>query len=235
MEVSIFFIQVNSKELFLHTLPPETQSAFKKFQGFNYLRNPDWYLAGGTALALQTGHRQSVDLDFFTMQADFDRSVLERQLVQLGGWSTTFQEPGTLYGELDGAKVSFIANVSFSPSAERLQVGAIGLVYPPDIAVMKVIAISQRGKKRDFIDLFWYCMQSTYGENLEQVMHRSLRQYASQQEHLIHLLKSLIYFVDAEDDPMPKVNFNVEWETVRHYFEGEVANILKNNQVILKQ
>lgn len=223
---------MNSKELFLRMLPPETQNAFKIFQGFDYLQDPRWYLAGGTALALQTGHRQSVDLDFFTTQVDFERSTLERQLVQLGGWSTTFQEAGTLYGELEGAKVSFIANSSFVPSTDRRQVGLIALLCPPDIAAMKVMAISQRGKKRDFIDLYWYCTQSIYAESLESVVHRSILQYSTHREHMIHLLKSLVYFDDAETDPLPKVNFSVQWEAVRSFFEREVARILKDDQVI---
>lgn len=215
------------KDLFLKVLPTETKVAFQKLQQFSYLKNSNWYLAGGTALALQVGHRQSVDLDFFTLDADFDRSVLERKLLKLNEWSTTFQEEGTLYGELSGAKVSFIANPSFAPSNERVQVGNIPLLLPKDIAIMKIMAISQRGKKRDFIDLFWYCSQSKEAESLDMLILRTIAQYQMQESHGIHLLKSLVYFDDAETDPLPKVNFSVQWENIRHYFKQEVARILQ--------
>lgn len=180
--------------LHFNVLPPETQQALNVLRDFAYIRNTKWYLAGGTALALQVGHRQSVDLDFFTTEADFDVVLLERQLLQLGNWSTTFTEQGTLYGELHGAKVSFIANASFTPTTDRVQYGSIAMVLPPDIAVMKVMAISQRGKKRDFIDLYWYCTQSEYKETVATVVQRAIQQYSTQQDHTIHLLKSLVYF-----------------------------------------
>lgn len=220
------------KDLFLEVLPTETKEAFQKLQEFNYLQNSNWYLAGGTALALQVGHRQSVDLDFFTLDADFERSVLERRLLKLHDWSTTFQEEGTLYGELSGAKVSFIANASFKPSKERLQMGNIALLLPKDIAVMKIMAISQRGKKRDFVDLFWYCSQSKRGEGLDTLISRTLDQYQMQEGHEIHLLKSLVYFDDAETDPLPRVNFPIQWGNVKSYFNHEVARILQYRSLI---
>lgn len=95
------------------------------------------------------------------------------------------------------------------------------MVTPEDIAVMKVIAISQRGKKRDFFDLYWLCNN---GQNLDIILDRVFRQYAVKQ-NLAHLLKSLVYFNDAEDDPMPKVFFNATWAEVKKYFEREVKKV----------
>jgi len=217
--------------LHFEVLPSETQQALNVLREFQYIRNTQWYLAGGTALALQVGHRQSVDLDFFTTQADFDIAILERQLLYLGNWSTTFTEQGTLYGELHGAKVSFIANASFTPAIERVHHGAIAMLLPADIAVMKVMAISQRGKKRDFIDLYWYCTQSEYKETVATVVQRAIQQYSTQQDHMIHLLKSLVYFADAETDPMPQLMFAVDWLQVQQYFERKVTKIIRSIEV----
>lgn len=227
----------NNTNLHIDMLPPETQQALEVLKEWNQLRAGPWYLAGGTALALQAGHRQSVDLDFFTSKPDFDTALLERQLLQLGQWSTTFQEEGTLYGTCHGAKVSFIALPSFQPAPERRQYGSISILLPPDIAAMKVMAISQRGKRRDFIDLYWYCTQSEYREALEDVVQRALEQHSVQRDHTIHLLKSLVYFVDAENDPMPILSFPAQWPAVCEYFEHAVSAIMKeykNNTAVLE-
>ncbi|MBI4128310.1 MAG: nucleotidyl transferase AbiEii/AbiGii toxin family protein, partial [Parcubacteria group bacterium] len=69
-----------------------------------------------------------------------------------------------------------------------------------DIAVMKIIVISQRGRKRDFVDLYWYAQ---HVEPLGAVLERLPDQYPTVAHDYHHILKSLIYFADAEEDPMP--------------------------------
>ena len=56
----------SNKKLFLEILPDKTSEAFLYLSKFPILGKSEWYLAGGTGLALQVGHRHSVDLDFFT-------------------------------------------------------------------------------------------------------------------------------------------------------------------------
>jgi len=55
-------------------LPPETKRAFLFLSEQNWLLGSEWYLAGGTALCLQSGHRKSVDLDFFSEQKNIDNN-----------------------------------------------------------------------------------------------------------------------------------------------------------------
>ncbi|MDO8624369.1 MAG: nucleotidyl transferase AbiEii/AbiGii toxin family protein [bacterium] len=215
---------VMPEALHLNVLPSKTREAFLICTTFDWLLDT-WYLAGGTALALQAGHRQSVDLDFFTMQSDFDTATVERRLVVSGGWVTTFSERGTLYGLLNGAKMSFIAYPFFRPSPEQLRCGFVRLLIPDDIAAMKIIAISQRGKKRDFADLYWYTV--VHGASLEAAIERAIAQYPEQKHSIPHFLKSLTYFNDAEDDPMPVLNFKADWEGVKAYFRKEVPAIAK--------
>src|SRR3989344_993349 len=198
----------------LHTdvLPPETQGAFSTCIDLDFLQ-PDWYLAGGTALALQVGHRSSEDLDFFTRQKEFDVAFLENALTQRGGWETTQTRAGTLFGILQGAKISFIAYPFFSPSPARLQCGTVRILVPDDIMAMKVLAISQRGRKRDFVDMYWYC--NVRGGSLSETIRRAVTQFPGKEHNVPHFLKSLVYFDDAEDDPMPRLHFKADWKEIK--------------------
>src|SRR5690348_4510188 len=146
----------NSLNLHFDVLPPQTRQAFEFLTNANWLKDSTWYLAGGTALALQVGHRRSVDLDFFTTTRSFDTGTLLSHFADIKNWKTDIERENTVYGELFGAKVSFIAYPFFAPAERLLLQGAVRILTPPDIAVMKVIAISQRGRKRDFVDLYWF-------------------------------------------------------------------------------
>ena len=115
--------------------------------------------------------------------------------------------------------MSFIAYPFFRPSDESLQCQTVRLVLPKDIAVMKIMAVSQRGKKRDFVDLYWLAQN---GMSLEEALLGALRQYGNQRHSLPHFLKSLVYFADAEDDPMPEIFFQADWKTIKNYFETTV-------------
>jgi predicted nucleotidyltransferase component of viral defense system len=173
-------ISVNPDRLELSILPRATQRAFLFLKEWHGLKSTGWYLAGGTALALQKGHRQSVDLDFFSEKnKDPQIDSIERALFRTGHWSTTLRETDTLYGKLLDAKVSFISYPFFQTSQARLGCGNVEMLTSQDIAVMKIIAISQRGRKRDFVDLYWYCQHC---ERLEDVIDRAIRQYPGQEK-----------------------------------------------------
>lgn len=215
-------IKTLPKNLRLDILPKSTKGAFLLSVNFNFLPCKKWYLAGGTALALQVGHRQSVDLDFFTSAPEFNETELERELTKIKGWSTTLREKGTIYGTLAGAKISFIAYPFFKPSTKKNKCGKICIIYPDDIAAMKIAAISQRGRKRDFVDLYWYCVNM---RPLKDVVQHALHKYPGQEHNLPHFLKSLVYFDDAESDPMPRLFFKANWKTIKAYFCNEVKSI----------
>ena len=214
---------ISDDQLYLDALPPATREAFFSIRTVDFLPCNEWYLAGGTALALQVGHRQSVDLDFFTSQDVFNETNLERHLMRTGFWVTMSRDEGTLYGDFKGAKISFIAYPFFRPSA-KLQSGTICLLRPADVAVMKIIAISQRGKKRDFVDLYWY---SCNREPLAPVIRRVVHQYPGQEHNTSHFLKSLVYFADAEADPMPKLYFKADWSDIKSYFRRNIPKITR--------
>jgi len=213
----------------LDIIPSETKRAFIFLSEQPWLGEGAWYLAGGTALAVQAGHRKSVDLDFFSMEKDFDNLGLLSNFLENSNWTTTVNKKNTIYGELLEARVSFIAYPFFIPKQEFIQYGSIKILQPIDIAVMKIIAISQRGRKRDFFDVYW-CVKNI--ESLENLIKRIKAQYPFVAHDYHHILKSLVYFEDAEGDPSPDIFFEADWEEIKDYFKKEILNI--TNKIILE-
>lgn len=208
--------------LHLEVLPRATKRAFLFLSQQSWLRRSQWYLAGGTALALYEGHRQSLDLDFFLPKSNFNLTGLLSHFEKVD-WKSDIIQERTVYGRLLGAKVSFIAYPFFLPK-KITHYGALPLLTPSDIAVMKIVAISQRGKKRDFFDLYWYV---THREPLIDVVRRLPAQYPTVAHNFHHIMKSLAYFADAENDQLPRLFFSATWEQVKKYFTREVPRVAR--------
>ncbi len=170
--------------IFTH-IPATTHGALDILSKQSWLKEQKWYLAGGTALTLQYDHRTSVDLDFFTPRKDInsDLNFITRALSP--DWATTNQKQDTLYGELNQTKISFIAYPYFVPKQPFITHGSIDMLDAKDIAVMKIIAISQRGRKRDFFDLYWYINNR---ESLIEVLERIKIQYPDTKHNYHHFI-----------------------------------------------
>ena len=119
--------------------------------------------------------------------------------------------------------MSLISYPYFKPVEKTLSFGTVSLLSPLDIAVMKIIAISQRGKKRDFFDLYWV------SQNVEPLYNSVLkvRKQYSVKQNLTHILKSLVYFADADPDPNPEIYFKANWKEVKKFFTKEIPAIAK--------
>lgn len=204
-----------------NALPKETKQALDFLSKMPWLKRSGWYLAGGTALTLQIGHRASVDLDFFTPSKDFASGKLIARF-PTKAWKTDIIREGTVYGKLLGAKVSFIAYPFFISKQAYHSYGMVPVLDARDIAVMKIIAISQRGRKRDFVDLYWYCVNH---EPLYDILLRVSNQYPTVAHDFHHIMKSLSYFDDAEADPMPTLFFQATWPGIKQFFRREVKKI----------
>lgn len=168
-----------------------------------------WILAGGTGLALQLGHRYSEDLDFFRAQG-FETDRLAARLSRAGTVAVHSRAADTLHASVDGLRISFLraeTPLLFAGIAYR----GLTIADPRDIAVMKVIAIGGRGSRKDFVDLYFYLRG---GGSLEDVLALVRRRFAGIDYNGYHLLKSLVYFDDAEAEPMPDMIDEVPWRTV---------------------
>lgn len=179
-----------------------------------------FYLAGGTALALQFGHRLSLDLDFFSPE-HFNEDMLLQEFQTLAGFQLAAKAPYALHATVQQTKVSFLgyAYPMLFPTSPFLQVA---VADPRDIACVKVSAIAGRGTRRDFVDL--YVSSERYG--LQEILRLFRQKYAQTQLSMIHVLKSLAYFSDAEKDPMPHMLVTLDWEKVKQFFLIEVPHLL---------
>ena len=221
--VSASKIRKYSTGLFFDALPKDAVLALKKCSEIDFFSQGNWYLAGGTALALQSGHRRSYDLDFFTENKFFDEKKSEEILSGKGEWVTNAMSKGTIFGTIFKTKISLISYPAFKPAEKMYNLGTVCLLTPPDIAVMKIIAISQRGKKRYFFDLYWICQNV---ESLYESILKVNKQYLINQ-NFTHILKSLVYFEDAETDPDPEIYFKASWKEVKKFFTKEITIIAK--------
>jgi hypothetical protein len=196
-------------------LPPEQRRALLALKP---LADRGFYLAGGSALCLRLAHRRSVDLDLFR-EADFDSQRLQRDLeVQGLALSNPTSEPSTLSFEIEGVPVSVMRF-----PYPNLHVPEQGLAVPvaslEDLAAMKIEAISARGARKDFVDLYLICQE---GLGLSGSLTAFERRFASSHPDVLHRLKALVYFDDAEREPELNMLKPVEWLEVRGFFEREV-------------
>lgn len=181
------------------------------------------YLAGGTALALYLGHRLSFDFDFFT-DKEFNEQIFIQQLI---AFSIDFQlehtSRGTVLGYIGKTRFSlFFYNYPLLAPLKNFL--GINIIDIKDIAPMKLSAISLRGTKRDFIDLY-FITERLKIFTIEEILKLYDEKFKVLRQNKIHLLKSLVYFEDAEQDEMPKMLKNVNWKEVKKFFQKEVKCI----------
>jgi len=179
-----------------------------------------FYLAGGTGLALQLGHRRSLDLDFFRQESFNDEQLLQ-QLQRLPEFSLTGRDRQTLHVRISGIKVSFLGYdypVLF-PFRQFLEVP---VADPKDIGSMKISAIAGRGTRRDFVDLYMVARQ----EGLKALLDLFQRKFAEANYNRIHVLKSLTYFDDADAEPMPNMQVPLAWQEVKDFFREQTPGLL---------
>ncbi|MDZ4168057.1 MAG: nucleotidyl transferase AbiEii/AbiGii toxin family protein [Coriobacteriia bacterium] len=181
-----------------------------------------FYLAGGTAAALQLGHRQSLDLDLFTERPWSTARVLG-DLAARGSMVIDRQEEGTLVGEFDGVRVSLFWYEALL-LAEPVDAGlGVPLASLLDIGCMKLIAISQRGSRKDFIDLYHL---AAAGVTVRDIVRALPVKYPGVRYNVVHLLRSLAYFDDAESEPEPVMLVPHDWGLVRTYAIAESTALL---------
>jgi hypothetical protein len=176
----------------------------------------DFYLAGGTALALQIGHRISHDLDFFSSTNALgmvERSALARELQRLTPSTIKREANEQLYATLMGIEVSFIYR-HHPLLFPTIEVHGLQLAQPIDIGLMKLSAIKDRGTRRDFVDV--YCLRKV--APLKRLFELLPQKYYDRPDFTVHLAYALQYFDDAESDPRPLYPLQkIDWAAVKKY------------------
>ena len=200
--------------LFLDTIEPKTLALLKRLQALPELE--ETRLVGGTALALQLGHRISVDLDIFG-QWDYSEDML-------GKFSAVGQaekESGTPDGKMaffyiDGVKVDCVAYDMYDWLEPPVEEDGIRLAGIKDIAAMKVNAITNRGTRKDFVDL----ARLLENYSLVDIFAWYCKKYPAANPALA--MRSMSYFVDAETMPMPKMLIPFDWEEAKDRIRAAV-------------
>lgn len=178
----------------------------------------EFYLAGGTALALRHGHRRSIDFDFFRptpLDANELMLPLERAFPEFENLPTGEQ---TLYVRLSGVTTSFFHYpYRLLEEVEPTDWG-FGLASDADIAAMKIEAIAGRGSRKDFVDLRVLCRA---GLTIDAVFELFERKYGTRRSDRYHRLRALSYFDDAEQEPMPDMLIPFDWAETKEFFTTE--------------
>lgn len=197
------------KKFYPQALPQDTAELIDQLKWIKppFLKN--FYLSGGTALSLQIGHRESVDLDFFS-QKGFDPKKIQLELEKLGKLVNLEFDINTLNGFLAGVKVQFLG-YPYRLLKPVIKWEGINLSSVIDIACTKLQTVSIRGNKKDFIDL--YFILKNY--SLKDLFRNLDKKYNGTDFNEIHILKSLVYFTNADSQPLPRMHKKIEWEEVK--------------------
>jgi len=177
----------------------------------------EFYLAGGTALALQIGHRISTDLDWFSPTRQllmYERETIRQALKAGSRFEVISEQDGMMFTKLWETDVSLIYQphpLLFPPVGYH----NVNLASPVDIGLMKLAAINSGGTRRDFVDLF--CLRET--ATLDKLLGLTVDKYFDRPSFLAIAVRALAFFEDVEQQPRPHMLQMVKWEDVRAYCE----------------
>jgi hypothetical protein len=194
----------------------ETRKSIETISSLKFLGS--FYLAGGTACAMHLGHRISHDLDFFSME-EFSLRRTSDTLKDSGHFIIDYSDSRTLIGRFNKTKVSFF-HYSYPLIEDVHRAFGLTIASLVDIGCMKIDAISSRGSKRDFVDLYFILNSMSLG--LSEMLRYFEKKYGGENFNIIHILKSLVYFTDADIEPELNMLATYSWEDIKTYFTEQI-------------
>ena len=202
--------------LHLVTIEPDTLGLLKHLMLRPYLNK--FFLVGGTALALQMGHRKSIDLDLFTLE-DFDQDLLLKQLEDEFTVDVRVQSPSIFITQINNVKVDFVRH-RYPLQYPMHFIEGVRMPDIKDIAPMKLDAVTKRGSKKDFYDIYYLLQQMTLPELLDLYYNKF------KLSTMFHIIKSLTYFEDAELDNQPFVfDKKITWTKVKKSIQKAISDL----------
>ena len=178
----------------------------------------DTRLVGGTALALQLGHRSSIDLDLFG-HFSCDDIELRKILASHGELKVINTSTNVKLFTINGVKVD-IVNYDSPWIDEMVMEEGLRLASVQEIAAMKVRAIVGRGTRKDFVDLYYLLQQFS----MSYILNLFHKKYPDVNDFIA--IRSLTYFEDAEQAPMPHIRTSDSWDAMMAYIKKSVTEIL---------
>jgi Nucleotidyl transferase AbiEii toxin, Type IV TA system len=171
--------------------------------------DPSTYLGGGVAVALRLDHRQSRDLDLFVLASD---PVAIAPALEQPGIRILTRAEGTLHLEVSGVPASIMRyGYPLLQPPERLPGIPVLVASLADLVCMKLSAIAGRGARRDFWDL--HALLTSRKQSLREALDTFGQKYTA--EDVGHVVRSLVYFADAEAEPMLTRLTGEHWEKIK--------------------
>ena len=185
----------------------------------------DFNLVGGTALALQLGHRISIDLDLFSIN-EFDSKYILSELGKKFRSVEITEHPFSIIQKIEYpentqnfVKVD-IVKYPYKLLKQPINLDGIRLLTKEDIIPMKLSAIGSRGSKKDFFDIYFLLKEFNLGEMF------TLFEQKFPNVNYFHIVKSLTYFDDADKELNPKTLIKITWEDVKKEILKHVKNMI---------
>jgi len=183
-----------------------------------------FYLAGGTAVALRLGHRVSRDLDFFSETDSLDTPRRQEIVAALRatGRSATLQRSAftTLVLIADAHHLSFFS-YSYDLVDDTNDLNGIRVAGLLDVALMKIDALSGRGMKRDFVDLYVIAQQTP----LDKILELGQKKYPAYRDLRMNALVAMTQFDAADQDAELTLLQPISWDEVKQFFVTEARRL----------
>ncbi|MBI2611582.1 nucleotidyl transferase AbiEii/AbiGii toxin family protein [Candidatus Gottesmanbacteria bacterium] len=206
------------QKLHLEILFKPQQQLFQKLNFFT----DEYYMAGGTALALQIGHRTSLDFDIYS-KSRFERNTIynllknhfaEKDIIPVTLTKNTF------IGKIDNINLS-VFYYQYPLLKNPQKTTSIALASLEDIASMKLIAIIQRPAKRDYIDVYY--LLKTF--SIDEMFSFASQKYQNFNPYLA--LRALSYFEDIEKESLEKrgikiLDHSFSWQKIKEDITSKV-------------
>jgi Nucleotidyl transferase AbiEii toxin, Type IV TA system len=206
----------------LETIPAQMLGLLAWLGEQAFLRR--FYLAGGTSLALQLGHRRSVDLDFFS-ETDQIHEQTRREIISIlaeRNGQVVESTDGNLLLLVDGIQVGFFS-YAYPLLDKGLEFQNARLASLLDIGLMKLDALMGRGSRKDFYDLYVLCQKIPFDTLLE----AGARKYPQMRDFALMSVESMLIFDNADRDNPPELLVEVGWDTVKAFFVTQARQLGK--------
>ena len=197
------------------TASPELLELLKKLMDDDFFKK--FILVGGTSLALQIGHRNSIDIDLFGEQNIIQEIFLDK-LNEFGNVEISQTSINIFICKISDIKVDFV-NYKYPLLQDYTEIDGIRLASKQDISAMKLNAILGRGSRKDFIDLYFLLQDFS----LKEMIRFFNKKYTDGSVFLLY--KSLTYFTEADAQPQPKMFKDFDWEICKQKIIEEVIKL----------
>lgn len=201
----------------LEALDEKSREIFSRLSYF-----PTFYLAGGTALALQIGHRKSFDFDLFS-QGPIPSTLFDEAK---GGFpkspiALAVNNRDELTVFVDGVKVSFLS-YPFPVVLPFIEYKEKKLLAAEEIAATKAYSIGRRGSFKDYVDLYFVLSEAI--ASLKEIIALAEKKYHSEFNARL-FLEQLLYTEDITDTHLVFLKRSVTKDEVQKFFEGEIRKM----------